>query len=372
MKKYLLSCINFYLDRPINNLYKTTFNKKVLISYITAPFRKKISSHTNSIEVAIIAEVFHELGYQVYIVNYNKSYEFNSKNKFDVVFGFGVPFKNSFFYKGSKEVKRISYATGAHNSYQNNAEIERIRYLHKRKGLYLSPKRVVDQAWSIYSNLSNLVIVIGNDSFTVKTFQQNLDSPIRAINLPLHDRGGGIVNRDYSEAKKHFLWFGSGGLVHKGLDLCIDVFSKLDDYHLHICGPKEDVFFDLYEKELQFNNIHYHGFVDLKSDSFKSIVTMCAFTLFPSCSEGMSGSLLTTMSAGLLPLATKETGVDRIDDFGFEVQGTLESIEESIYKAVNMDDLILANKSKQVSEYMAITFTEKNFKKQLMTAIQSI
>ncbi len=33
------------------------------------------------------------------------------------------------------------------------------------------------------------------------------------------------------------MWFGSGGMIHKGLDLVLEVFARMQEYHLHICGP---------------------------------------------------------------------------------------------------------------------------------------
>ncbi len=53
---------------------------------------------------------------------------------------------------------------------------------------------------------------------------------------------------------------------------------------------------------------------------------MC-FSIFPSCSEGQSGSVLTTMSLGLIPIVTKEVGID-VFDKGFLINDNIEILDK--------------------------------------------
>lgn len=101
-----------------------------------------------------------------------------------------------------------------------------------------------------------------------------------------------MKNKNYKDAKKHFLWFGSSRLIHKGLDLLLEIFKELPDLHLHVCGPinNELKFKDIYYEELyNTKNIHTYGFINIQSKSFKGIINKCAFIIFPSCSEGGGG-----------------------------------------------------------------------------------
>ena len=89
--------------------------------------------------------------------------------------------------------------------------------------------------------------------------------------------------KDFNNAKKHFLWFGSSGMIHKGLDLLLDIFSKREEIHLHICGPLEgnQSFNKLFTMSYLKPNIHYHGFVSINSTLFKEAAAKMRFCYFP-------------------------------------------------------------------------------------------
>lgn len=108
------------------------------------------------------------------------------------------------------------------------------------------------------------------------------------------------------------------GMVHKGLDLVLEAFSELPDCHLTVCGPvnREPDFEQAYAKELyRTKNIQTTGIVDLRSELFRSIVRNTGSLLYPSCSEGQAGSVITAMHAGLIPVISAESGVN-VEDFG--------------------------------------------------------
>ncbi|MCG8455634.1 MAG: glycosyltransferase, partial [Holophagales bacterium] len=123
---------------------------------------------------------------------------------------------------------------------------------------------------------------------------------------------------------KRFLWFGSGGLVHKGLDLVLEAFAGLPELELVVCGPvrRERDFEREYFRELYHTpNIHTHGWIDTRPDAFLPVVGRCLGLIYPSCSEGGGGSVLTCMHAGLVPIVNREVSVDlhpsravRLDD----------------------------------------------------------
>ena len=108
-----------------------------------------------------------------------------------------------------------------------------------------------------------------------------------------------------------FLFFASGGQVHKGLDLLLEVFAAESDLELFVCSSfaAEHDFCDTYQKELYgCSRIHPVGFVDIRSEAFRDIIDQCSYVIMPSCSEGIAGSILTAMSAGLIPIVSRECG----------------------------------------------------------------
>jgi hypothetical protein len=56
----------------------------------------------------------------------------------------------------------------------------------------------------------------------------------------------------------------------------------------------------------------------------------CAFTILPSCSEGMSSSIATCMYAGLIPLVSRETGVDINNSGAIFADNSIKTIEKTI------------------------------------------
>lgn len=330
--------------RPIANYFKTNFRENVLISYITEPFKNGIHlRHTNQAEALEIAKVFNELGYNVDIVDYYY-YEGNiNYDKYSVIFGFGEPLEKSFYNRNHK-ILTIFYGTGMHVIHQNHATLKRIEEVYKKKGKWLlESARIVDKAWSVQTSLVDNIITLGNDE-VVDSYQKYFSRKIYNIPISYYkifDHEEILKNKNFEEAKNHFLWFGSSGLIHKGLDLLLEVFKEMPDLYLHICGPidNEPKFKAIYYEELyNTKNIHTYGYVNIQSKSFKDIINKCAFIIFPSCSEGGGGSVINVMVYGLIPIVSTKASV-RIKDFGIEIKElTHESIKESVIKAANLSE----------------------------------
>jgi len=296
------------------NVLNTHFKRRALICYTTLPFRTKVGyGHSNNYEALIIAKIICALEYNVDVVDYNAEIELEYAD-YELIFGFGDIFENSFFAPCS--ALRIYYGTGSHAVYQNQAEIRRTLENQARYGFYISPKRLVRQSWSCSTNLSDALIILGNKN-TAATYEHYHSGKLYSINataISIYTPQN--LNRTFKESRTRFLWFGSAGLVHKGLDLCLKAFldARLSNFELHICGKMEDDFFAQFKSELsEQTNIKFHGFVDISSSKFKDIVGNCAFSLFPCCSEGQSTSLLTIMATGNVPIYSKDCGVNFVD-----------------------------------------------------------
>jgi len=343
MHKLFRLIIKEFRRGQISNYFKTHHKKNALISYITHPFNRGINlTHTNYTEAVEIAKVFHELSYNVDIVDYD--YEGNlDYNKYSVIFGFGEPLVNSFYHRNHK-ILTIYYGTGMHVIYQNYATLKRIEEVYKKKGKWLLESgRIVDKAWSVQTSLADSIITLGNDE-VVNSYQKYFSRKI--YNIPvsyykIFDSEEILKNKNLKDAKKHFLWFGSSGLIHKGLDLLLEVFKELPNLNLHVCGPidNEPKFKNCYHEELyNYNNIHTYGYLNIQSKSFKDIISRCSFVIYPSCSEGEPSSIINVMIYGLIPIVTDTAGI-RIKDFGIGIKElTHESIKESVIKTVNLSE----------------------------------
>jgi len=356
----------------IRNQFKSKYTKKALISYITYPFYKGVSRyHSNTNEVLRVADIFHEIGFQVDVVDWDKNVNL-CFDDYDVLFGFGQTYDESFYASVKDDLKRIYYATGAHVTFQNKAELDRCQYLFERKGVMLKPRRLVRCCWSASTAMSNLIVTLGND-FTANTYRKNSSVQVKSIPISVFCYANvNNNNRSIAKAKREFLWFGSNGLVHKGLDLTIEAFSNNADLVLHICAPKDDEFFDLYKNEFEMSNVVYHGYLDVASKEFNDVIQKCMFTIFPSCSEGGGGALLTTMGAGLIPIATIESSVN-LKEIGFIIEeATVECIDKLIREVSKESDERLCLLSDLNYDFVRTNHTIDEFKSCLEDVIKEV
>lgn len=342
-------------NKILKNIYKTDYERQVLISYINNPFLKKhkIGGHSGEKEVKIITEIFKEFKYNIDIVNYQLDKKISLK-KYDLIFGFGNIYEKSFFDKEFKG-KRIFYATGAEQEFQANAEINRIKEFNKRKNAKLLPKRIAPNYWPLSYYLSDGIIVIGNE-WTKSTWRRIYDGPI----LTQVGTNIKITELNVKKKNKEFVFIGSLGNVHKGLDICIDIFQKLNsEYILNIFSVYEEEFFYVYGELPQ--NIKFHGFKNPNSEYFKTVLEKCNFIIAPSCSEGQMTSLLLGIINGLYPLATKETGVTLPDECYLKELNE-KYLEEKIVRFYSMPNEVLDLKTKELSEEFWKNHSLENFK----------
>jgi len=343
IKNLIIKYIN---NQIIKNHFKKNHSKNALFSYILTPFKKDSLSHTNFYEAQSWAKILDELGYNVDIIDFGNTKTIDL-SKYDLICGFGDVFQHYFENTTSNKAITIHYGTGRHLCYVNNASLERIKNVFDRKGVWLAKSaRLIEKAWAHQTALVDGIIALGNE-VCADSYRKYFTGSVYSLPAPFYKTidAETIIKQKTEESKKHYLWFGSSGLVHKGLDLCLEYFAKNQDIYLHVCGPieNESDFVTAYNKELfETPNIQVYGFVDITSKEFESILSLCSFIVFPSCSEGGSPSTLTVIgNGGLIPIITKETTISTgyeiwID--GFDYNSIDIAIKQS--KALTFDEII--------------------------------
>ena len=334
---------------------------------------KERVGHSSFAEAKKIAEIFNNLKYQVDIIRYDGNFEqINfAGRRYDLIFGLEPNFLKAI--KKFSFKKSIYYATGAYCKFQNQAGEKRINELFKRKKVWLSARRVVAEHQS--SDIADAVILIGND-WTKSTYTSHAKKveTIRVSAFSFFPYNQIADSKDWDNAKRNFLWFGSVGAVHKGLDLLLGIFSKHSDIELFICGAveKEKDFVNLYHKELfETKNIHFVGWVSPDSKEFAEVVKTCAFTILPSCSEGMSGSVATCMQSGLIPLVSRECGLDA--KLGVVFKGnTIKTIKKEIIDISRKSDNWIKDESLKSYEFAKDNFNLQTFASDFEEALRKL
>lgn len=134
---------------------------------------------------------------------------------------------------------------------------------------------------------------------------------------------------------------------------------------LFVCGPyeKETEFIQFYKNELYgCKNIIPMGFVDIMSEDFRKIAEECCYTILPSCFEGMAGYITTYMSAGIVPICSRECGFN-YDDVVTMKDCIIESLERKILECSSLAVDDIRTKSLRARELASKKYSINEFYK---------
>lgn len=347
--------------------------KRVLLSYLAEPFLLKPGQvpstfHSNYWECAEIAQTFLEKGYRVDVIDWDNE-RFSPRYHYNICIDVHNNLRNLAPYL--ENTLKIFHITNAHWAVAKENEERRIAALKQRRGVVLMPRRTLTPSYNIEE--ADCATMLGNDytkstyAFAKKEiFRVPVSSPM-LFEFP--------KQKDFNMARKHFLWLGGSGAVHKGLDITLEAFAQMPELHLTVCGPikSEEDFMTAYNKELtQAPNISYLGRIDLAGPKFQELVRECGAVVFPSSSEGGGGSVINCMQAGLVPVVTEETSVD-IGDFGVMIsKPTVEGVTHAIKQVGGMPPSELQHRSENAWQYARSNHTREQFAKNYRATVETI
>jgi len=334
----------------------------VVLSYLQEPFLRKDSSlaraHTNWQECLSIAEAWREAGFTVCVID-RKDRRFSPTSETEVVvdLGFNLDRWSQDLPTGCR---KIFHATGAHWQIQNAAERRRLDLVRERRGVSLKPRRQGLEHRG--AEAADLITVLGNE-FTAASYEKTA-KPVHRVPISSAYEFSWPATRDFTKACRRFLWMGSFGMVHKGLDLVLEAFAAMPDLELTVCGrpEKEEDFFSAYRRELSsFPNIKLAGWVDPSSPQFETLRREHAAMVYPSCSEGGGGTVIHAMHAGLLPVVTRAASVD-IGDFGSLIGGESPAdVAEAVRAVADLPSAALEERARAAFEYARAHHTLAEF-----------
>lgn len=293
-----------------NVSWSSSPRKRVLFSYLTDVLNEDVSNfrfNTNRQECLIFFSMLINNGFIVDFYHCEDE-SFDETIEYDLVLGFGFPYRKA---KLTKNGIRVLYCTEAHPDFSFEEEKKRVDAFFQREKKKISIERTFSYYISEDYDMADKFIVYGNENVS---YLESLK--VKKENIYKHCPTGISPPEDFilEESKgKDFVWLGSRGIVHKGLDIAIRSFliSNIDS-RLHICGVNKKEL----SKYLKVDDerVLIHGRVNVVDDYFKNILKTSCFLLMPSCSEGMSTSVLTGMRFGLIPLVTKACNVPCPDE----------------------------------------------------------
>ena len=356
------------------NVNKHNHGKNCLLMYITEPFldKENLNTHQNQVQVIEMSKIIGEFGYNVDVIDYNNE-KVKLDKKYDLILELHPGLNEVYKMNINEGCKKIAYITGSNPSFAYEREKKRIEDLEMRRKVSVRPRRTHNIKFFEKEKFEeyDAIFFIGN-TYNWNTYK---NFKIKKVEF--------IVNNGYcfenikrkNNANKNWLFLASDGQVHKGLDLLLEIFSeKKFPYNLYICSnfKKEKDFCEVYKKELyESPNIFPVGFCDIKNEEFKLIIEKCQFIIMPSCSEGIAGSVLTGMSAGLIPIVSRECGFDDSDVINLE-DCSIECIRYKILEYGNKNTEFLKSESERIKKIVENKYSIQEFKKSFSNALESV
>lgn len=344
----------------------------VLISYLTEPFttipnKGFTDPHTNKWECSEIARLFSVRGYAVDIINF-KNTDFVPRKKYAVCVDIMQNLERLTPHLPAT-CKKVMHITSAFGDFQNAAEKQRLENLERRRNIFIKPQRT--EVPSNNPKYADYLEGLGNQ--TIHATYTQFNKAIFPIPISVAREFDFPLEKNFESARAHFLWFGGGGAVLKGLDIVLEAFASLPDLTLHIVGPvtKEPDFALAYKHELALPNIIVHPRPRISPDGkmlcgdipFTNITDTCAALVYPSASEGTSGAVVQAMHAGLIPIITKQTGLHEDAPAIICELPNVDSIKELVLKISKTNPSVLKKEAQEAWAYAREHHTKETFSK---------
>lgn len=356
----------------VNEADETKGMKRCLLIYITAPFvnHNINKSHQNKLQAVEMARIIGTRGYIVDVVHFQQKYV-SLQHNYDMVVGLIPRGFNIYSEHMNPGCIQIAYLTSMNLEVSAGNEVKRIEDCEKRRGIRMIPRRnggkiekrieQFDGAW-----------YIGNE-YNFQSYSH--------FKMPPSFR---IKNTGYVfpwadpkiERDPHcFMYFGSAGQVHKGLDLLLELFAEeIKECTLYVCGSfaSEEDFAKEYHKELyETSNIVPIGHVNIETPQYEELSKKCAYSIMPSCAEACAGSVLTNMSAGIIPIVSKECGYEEDEVINLP-DCHKETIKSYIVEYSKKDQEWLKEQSKKSIQIVKDRYSDAAFTKSVEEALDGV
>lgn len=352
-------------SQAIINLYNTSYEKHVLVSYITAPFKTANGfRHQNYLTSHVIAEAFSEMGYNVDVYDYLEEFDIDY-DKYAVIFGFGKPYERS-FYHTNRAIPRAYFVTGSHHYLNNERSLKSVREFYALTGLWLPKEGLVLKECSYYTLFDSDFAIILAHGYVFKHFEETFKKQTYSLNNNILNAFSDLPRKTKISRNKNFLYLIGGSPVNKGLHFLLEIAKLRSDLNfVIIINYLGDIFREYYKDALAMSNVSLHVNIPMNSDEMRNAVRSCSYSISPSYIDGLPGGTIEPMSAGLLPVVSRYCGFPA-QDFIFEIDElSVDGLHRSINRVLNLDDQEYVDYSNAVKDYACEKYSPKEVKKEL-------
>jgi glycosyltransferase involved in cell wall biosynthesis len=336
----------------------------VVLSYHTDPWIypdcRETHYHTNRWESGLIGDTFVEAGYRLDVVEHSNPFFIPRPDT-----AFAIDLEQN-LERYSKVVPaacvKLHHASTTHWTHWNHAELTRLHAIQQRRGVTLVPRRQIPP--NLAHEVSDRAIMVGN-AFTAESYAFS-GKPMHRIPISTTTLCDWPADKDPEKVRRNFIWFGSVGLAHKGLDLALEAFARMPELNLTVVGgiDLDPDFKAAYHRELfETPNIRTPGWVSATSPEFLALLHDHVGVVYPSCAEGGAGSVIVCMHCGLIPIVTRSASID-VGDFGFETRSaSIDDIIASTRHVAGLPAPELTARARAAWEHARTVHTRKNFRR---------
>ena len=336
----------------------------VVLSYHTDPWIypecRATHYHTNRWESGLIGDTFVEAGYRLDVVEHNNPH---FAPRADTAFAIDLE-QNLERYSRLVPAGcvKIHHASTTHWTHWNLAELTRLHAIQQRRGFTLVPRRQIPP--NLAHEVSDRAIMVGN-AFTAESYAFS-GKPVHRIPISTTTLSDWPADKDLDRVRHNFIWFGSVGLAHKGLDLALEAFARMPELTLTVVGgiDLDPDFKVAYHRELyETPNIRTPGWVSATAPEFLTLLREQVGVVYPSCAEGGAGSVIVCMHCGLIPVVTRSASID-VGDFGFETRSAeIADIIAATRAVADLPAAELTARSRAAWEHARAVHTRENFRR---------
>ncbi len=290
---------------------------RALVSYFSLPLipppaMRDRTQFSNLGIAQAIPRALNRLGYTVDIISYDNA-QWRPLKRYDLFLGHTAVSFMRLADALHPECLKIYFSTGIDSVEANRRAHARAAFLLERQSFHMMPERLIFSDETAAIKRAHGLIYLGNRAAddTYRWVENRIGINNACFSLPYKH----IPELGFSLRRRSFLYFSGRGNLHKGLDLLIEAFASTN-LRLIVCQDIQPDFIACYEKLLRSSpNIEVHGFVEMRSKTFRELAASCAWTISTSCAEGQPGAVLECMQHGLIPVLTPENNID-LNAFG--------------------------------------------------------
>lgn len=373
---------NFTRGRSLLNLNLNAVDKcqkHALLSYLDVGNIKLDNiGHANFYQAVQMAHALIKSDFciDVCFCNDPLAFEFIKNKKYDVVIGLGDVYKKACEHCSNEGTIKILFVTENFPLVVEKKFSERIEYFksrHPKVSFKSSPVRSGYYDEEIFK-MSNYAIAM-TSSFNMEPMKAYVKKAYQINANVLQNAAYRFVKSErlsnIKASRNRFLWFGSLGLIHKGVDILLDAFKELPELSLEFYGlyASEKKLFN----ELKPMNANDCGCVNVQKEEFiEKVVSRHCFMLLTSCSEGMSTAVATCMLHGIIPVVTKESGFEPCDCIIELPDYKVETVKNAVLKLCDMSDEDVLNLSEKAYNYARANFSLEHFDFSFENALKDI